>query len=77
MNNEHQKPPERTWLPDIRMSAEHLSALVKSSPLGMLAFDLEGKIVLWNQALEKISGWREGEILGNSIEVIAPEHGED
>ncbi len=32
MNTERQKNPERTWLPDVRMSVEGLSELAISSP---------------------------------------------
>ena len=36
-----------------------------------MAFDLEGNIRLWNKAAEKISGWLEEEVLGQSIRIIS------
>src|SRR5512136_543532 len=52
---------------------QSLVALVKASPLGIVAFDLDGKILLWNRAAEEITGWREKEVLGLSIQVLADE----
>jgi hypothetical protein len=43
MNTERQKNSERTWLPGI--SAEYLSAVVQSSPLGFIVFDVVGETV--------------------------------
>lgn len=48
-------------------------ALVKASPLGIVAFDLDGKILLWNRAAEEITGWREKEVLGLPIGGLADE----
>ncbi|MGD0282109.1 MAG: HD domain-containing phosphohydrolase [Dissulfurispiraceae bacterium] len=73
MNTERQENPERIRLPGFRMSDEGLSALVKSSPLGIISVDRDGIIRLWNKAAEKITGWRENELLGRSIKVLSPE----
>jgi len=35
---------------------QSLVALVKASPLGIVAFDLDGKILLWNRAADEITG---------------------
>jgi PAS domain-containing protein len=58
MSTEGQNNPERTWLPDAGMRAEKLSVLIQSSPLGIIAVDLDGIIRFWNKAAEKITGWR-------------------
>ena len=71
MSTERQKDPERTWLPDVRMSAENLSAMVKASPLGIMAVDLDGIIRFWNKAAEEITGWREDEMLGRSFRALS------
>jgi PAS domain S-box-containing protein/putative nucleotidyltransferase with HDIG domain len=76
MNSEHQENSERISLPDIRMSAEGLSALVKASPLGIIAVDLDGVIKFWNRAAEEITGWREDEVFGRSIEVLSKDQPE-
>ena len=56
MNIENQKNPEKVRLPDVNVSDEGLSTLVKSSPLGIIAVDLDGIIRFWNNAAEKILG---------------------
>lgn len=64
------------WQPDLRMNTQGLLALVKSSPLGIIAIDLDGKIQLWNKAAEEISGWREKEVIGRGITVLSANAGE-
>src|SRR5208337_3535573 len=76
MNTERQENPERTRLPGFRMSDEGLAALVKSSPLGIISVDLDGIIRFWNKAAEKITGWREDEVLGRSIKMLSEDSGE-
>ncbi len=61
---------EKTWLSDARMSAEKLWVLVQSSPLGIMAVDLDGIIRFWNKATEEITGWREDEALGRPIKMF-------
>jgi PAS domain S-box-containing protein/putative nucleotidyltransferase with HDIG domain len=77
MNTERQKDSKRTWLPGFRMSAENLSALVKASPLGIIALDLDGIIRFWNKASEEITGWAEDEMLGRSLRVLSEERWEE
>ena len=56
---------------------QNLVALVMASPLGIIAIDLDGKILLWNRAAEEITGWREEEMLGLSIQVLADKKWEE
>jgi PAS domain S-box-containing protein/putative nucleotidyltransferase with HDIG domain len=51
--------------------------LVKASPLGIIAFDLDGKILLWNHAAEEITGWLAKEVVGLPIWVIADDRREE
>ena len=74
MSAEYPKNSEKSWRPHVRMNVQGLSTLVKASPLGILAIDLDGKILFWSKAMEDISGWREEEVLGKSFEVIATDH---
>jgi PAS domain S-box-containing protein len=41
-----------------------LQALIDSSPLALVEFDLDTRIRLWNPAAERIFGWSSEEILG-------------
>lgn len=52
---------------------QNLLALVKASPLGIIVFDLDGTILLWNSAVEKITGLREKEVIGLSIDTFIDE----
>lgn len=56
---------------------QNLLALVEASPLGIIAIDLDGRIILWNRAAEEITGWREKEVLGLPIWVLAGDKGEE
>ena len=67
MSSENRENLVRIWLPDIRMSAETLVALVKASPLGIMAVDLDGIIRFWNKAAEKVFGWWEDEVIGRAV----------
>ena len=64
-----QKAMEET----IRESQQRLSLLVKSSPLGVIEWDLEFKVVQWNPAAEKIFGFSQKESLGRHASFITPE----
>jgi PAS domain S-box-containing protein/putative nucleotidyltransferase with HDIG domain len=67
----NRKNLDETWLPDVKVSDEGLSAIVKSSPVGIIAIDVDGIIRFWNRAAEEILGWREDEVLGRSTEVLS------
>ena len=49
---------------------EFLHALVDSSPLPIIVFDIAGNITLWNPAAERVFGWRAEEVLGKPIPFI-------
>ena len=71
MDTALQEKIERIWLPEVKVSDEGFAAIVKSSPLGIIAVDPDGIIRFWNRAAEAIFGWREDEVLGRSTEVLA------
>jgi len=58
------------------MSEENLPGLVKASPLGTIAIDLEGIITFWNKAAEEITGWLEDKGYGRAIKVLSEKGGE-
>ena len=70
MDAEREGKTEELWHPDIRMNPQVLLSLIKSSPLGIVALDINGTIRIWNKAAEGLSGWREEEVLGQSIRVL-------
>jgi diguanylate cyclase (GGDEF)-like protein/PAS domain S-box-containing protein len=49
-----------------------MAAIVDSGFFSMVAIDLEGTIVHWNRAAERLFGWRRIEAVGRSIDLIVP-----
>ena len=49
-----------------------LQALIDSSPLALVEFDLETRVRLWNPAAERIFGWTREEIVGRGGLPMAP-----
>ncbi|MGC8743583.1 MAG: PAS domain S-box protein [Verrucomicrobiia bacterium] len=46
-----------------------LETLIDASPLGIVVFDMDGVVQVWNQAAERILGWASYEILGKEVPV--------
>jgi PAS domain S-box-containing protein len=54
-------------------SEQRLALHVRRSPLGVVGFDPDGRIVEWNASAGRIFGWSEVEALGkNAIELLVP-----
>jgi PAS domain S-box-containing protein len=51
---------------ELRHSNEMFRALFQASPLAIILLNDKGTVQLWNQAAEKIFGWSEQEVLGQS-----------
>ena len=54
------------------MALSHLAALVESSEAAIISASLEGKVLTWNPAAERIYGYSLDEIKGRDLSVIAP-----
>ena len=54
-------------LPD---SERWLSWIVDNSPLAIFGADVEGKVMLWNPACERIFGWRAEEVIGSTTPMV-------
>lgn len=57
----------------IRESEERFRALAESAADAIISIDENGKVILWNSALEKMFGFTSDEIRGNTINLILPE----
>jgi len=57
----------------ISAAARHLSALVRDSSDAIVAQDMDGGILAWNPAAEKMYGWSETEALRMNIRETMPE----
>jgi PAS domain S-box-containing protein len=62
---------ERKAMEDrLREVNERLTALVQSSPIGIVILDADGLCQLWNPAAEHIFAWREDEVLGQLLPTV-------
>ena len=55
------------------LTRAQLQALIDASPLAITAGDLEGRIILWSDAAERIFGWTAGEVLGRPYPAVPAE----
>lgn len=54
------------------VQAETFAALVATTGEAILTYDLEGRIISWNPAAERLYGYTEAEALGQSVELLFP-----
>jgi PAS domain S-box-containing protein len=47
-----------------------LEAIIKASPLAIIAVDARERVILWNQSAEVLFGWLESEVLGQSNPIL-------
>jgi PAS domain S-box-containing protein len=50
-----------------------LEAIIKASPLAIIAVDADDRVILWNQSAERMFGWNESEVLGQVLPILPPE----
>jgi two-component system cell cycle sensor histidine kinase/response regulator CckA len=54
----------------LRGMSDWLQAIVRSSPLPIVALDNDGTVLLWNQAAEALFGWSAEEVLGLPFPIV-------
>ena len=55
----------------LRQAHEQLSAIVQESPQAVVTLDLQGNVLTWNPAAERLIGWREAEALGKPFPLVS------
>ena len=50
-----------------------LRTLVQASPLAIIGLDLEGRVISWNPAAERMFGWSQDEVMGRALPTIPKE----
>ncbi|MBA4318871.1 MAG: hypothetical protein C0412_10760, partial [Flavobacterium sp.] len=61
----------------LHKSNETLQSIIMSSPLAIIAMDLEGTVTLWNPAAEQTFGWSEKEALGKFLPTVSEDKMEE
>jgi PAS domain S-box-containing protein len=62
----------------LKASEQRLTLHVRRSPLGVVGFDRDGRIVEWNASATRIFGWGEAEALGKpGLETLVPVRGRE
>jgi PAS domain S-box-containing protein len=64
---------ELTERKEAELVAERLAAIVESSNDAIIGMDLEGTVVSWNAAAEKLFRYGAPEVLGHSVTVLLPD----
>lgn len=54
------------------LQGETFAALVATTAEAILTYDLDGRIINWNPAAERLYGYSEAEALGQSVEMLYP-----
>ncbi|MFQ6073149.1 MAG: PAS domain S-box protein, partial [Methanosarcinales archaeon] len=55
---------------EIYETKNYLASIVTNSADAIIATDLEGKVVSWNKAAERIYGWTEQEVIGKIVPTV-------
>jgi PAS domain S-box-containing protein len=55
-------------------SAARFEAIVAQAPVALIVADKQGTITVWNRACEALFGYTAAEALGQSLDLIIPEH---
>ena len=49
---------------------QRLQTLIQASPLAIIGLDLEGRVISWNPAAERMFGWSQAEVVGRALPTI-------
>jgi two-component system cell cycle sensor histidine kinase/response regulator CckA len=58
---------------ELRQANHTLKVIIDTSPLAIMAVDLEGRVRSWNRAAEQMFGWLEQEVVGRPCPIVTEE----
>ncbi len=61
----------------LRELTDRLQAIVRASPVPIIAIDPDGMVNMWNPAAERIFGWNEGEVIGSPVPFVPDDKWEE
>jgi len=50
-----------------------LEAIIKASPLAIIALDPQGRVLVWSDSAERMFGWLKEEVEGQPLPIVPPE----
>jgi len=56
--------------PKAAAAVDALEMLIEASPLAVMGCDLYGSVTFWNQAAERMFGWKEEELIGRPVPLL-------
>jgi|GEM_PF-638556 len=65
-----QEKPVETGAPKATAAVDALEMLIEASPLAVMGCDLYGSVTFWNQAAERMFGWKEEELIGRPVPLL-------
>ncbi len=65
---------EREEIEQAHINSNAMAALVATTSDAILSYDLDGKIITWNPSAERLYGYGQAEIIGQSLETLYPDN---
>jgi len=65
---------ERTDIEQAYINSNAMVALIATTTDAIVSYDLDGNIITWNRAAQKLYGYTEEEALGQSLELLYPDN---
>ncbi|WP_190439756.1 PAS domain S-box protein [Trichocoleus sp. FACHB-90] len=56
----------------LRISNQTLETLIEASPVAIATISVDGKVMMWNPAAERLFGWSEQEVMGRPLPIVPP-----
>ncbi|MGM0953651.1 MAG: PAS domain-containing protein [Pseudomonadota bacterium] len=57
----------------MKVSDQVMGSLIEQNPDAMIFADTDGKILVWNEAAERVFGFTKDQAIGESLDIIIPE----